>query len=123
MLSPNESDLLLVQYFMDEIVTGIYSIAAALSAILMILPQSIGVALFPHIAKVEHLDGLDGTDKTMTSFRLTMLLTVSAALVSIVAAPWLIEWVYGAAYADATWPYIILAVSVCAGGGAFVLDG
>jgi len=116
------SDIYLLEYFKGDAATGIYSIAASLSFLLLSVPESISSALFPHIMKLEHVEKKDGTAKTLLIFRLTYIVTGAIAFIGIVGAPFLIKLIYGPQFGDSVYPFMILAFAVTIGGCSFVLD-
>lgn len=117
-----QSDLFMLRYFTDDTATGIYSIAASLSFILMSIPEAIGTALFPNISKTEHVDGEDGTEKTLRFCRLTLVITVFLSFIAMILSPFLIELFYGKSYADSYKPFLVLVIAVSIAGSAHVLN-
>lgn len=116
-----QSDLYLVQYFQGNAATGTYSIAASLSFIILSFPQSIGAALFYKISKMEHREGQDGTDAVLLYSRVTFIATLCVALVMIASAPFTIRLIYGNSFKDAVLPFCVLALTVSAGGVAYIM--
>ncbi len=117
-----QSDLLLIQYFIGEKATGIYSIAASISIVLLSLPRSIGLALFPHLTKTEHLDKIDGTEQTIIYARITLIISFLLSFIAIILAPIFFKLVYGSSYTDAVYPFCLLAIAVSSAGFAYILN-
>ncbi|VAX11624.1 hypothetical protein MNBD_GAMMA26-22 [hydrothermal vent metagenome] len=117
-----QSDILMIRNYLDDAETGIYSIAVALSFLLISIPQSTGKALFPYISKLEYRDGGDGTDTAIIYCRITFLITLAATFIAILLAPFMISFVYGSAYSGSVIPFIILASAITFSGYVYVLD-
>jgi O-antigen/teichoic acid export membrane protein len=117
-----QSDIFMLRFFVDDKATGIYSIAASLSFILMSIPQSIGLALFPNIAKTEHLEGIDGTEKTILTCRITIIITLFISFIAIALSPFMIEFLYGESFKESVLPFMMLAVAVSFAGFVHVLN-
>jgi O-antigen/teichoic acid export membrane protein len=117
-----QSDIFMLRYFVGDKATGIYGIAASLSFILMAVPQSVGLAMFPNIIKSEHLEGLDGTDKTIMTCRITIIISLFISLLAICLAPFIIEFLYGESFKESVYPFLLLAVAVLFAGFTHVLN-
>ncbi len=117
-----QSDLFMLRHFTGDDATGIYSIAASLSFILMSIPQSIGLALFPNISKIESVPGVDGTEKTIKFCRITIIITIFISIAAMILAPFTIKFLYGESFAKALYPFLILAVAVSVVGFTHVLN-
>lgn len=117
-----QSDILMIRNYTNDSETGIYSIAVALSFLLIAIPQSTGKALFPYISKLEHRGGGDGTETAIVYCRITFLITLAAAFIAIGLAPFMISFVYGVAYSGSVIPFVILASAIAFSGYVYVLD-
>lgn len=116
-----QSDLYMIQYFQGNAATGIYSVAASLSFLVLSFPQSIGTALFYKISKMEHRDGQDGTYAVLLYSRITFIATICVAVLMMASAPLTIRLFYGDSFKDAIFPFCILALAVSVGGVSFIM--
>jgi O-antigen/teichoic acid export membrane protein len=97
------ADLLFVNYFRGAAEAGVYSVAAQISLLLILLPGVIAMLLFPHLA-AEKGGGIDFGRRVTRNTSAIML------LVCLVAVPigFLLPAFYGPAFADVTWLLLIL---------------
>jgi len=100
-------DLLVVKYFRGAVEAGVYSVAAQVALMLMLLPGVISTLLFPRVAAVGDPRGALACRVTRhTAF--IMLLLCAAAVPAVYALPLL----YGAPFADAVVQSLILLPGV-----------
>jgi O-antigen/teichoic acid export membrane protein len=101
------ADLLVVNLFRGADEAGVYSVATQFSLMLMLLPGVIATLLFPRVTSQQDPGG--ETTWLVTKHTATIMLVCCLA-----AAPvsFLLPWVYGAAFADATWLLLILLPGV-----------
>ncbi len=85
--------------------TGVYSVATNLAELLVFIPESIRLSLFPMVAA--SLES-DANRLTQAACRHTMFLTSICALGLAAVGPFLIRYLYGGAFGDAILPLIIL---------------
>lgn len=99
-------DIFMVTAFMGIVSTGNYAVAVTWANLLMILPQSLGRVLFPHITQAQNYQqSRDLTIKmaTMTGWGMLAICFGIAATAHI-----FIPLLYGAAFAPATWGLLAL---------------
>ncbi|KPJ64853.1 hypothetical protein AMK68_00380 [candidate division KD3-62 bacterium DG_56] len=98
-------DLLLVSALLSPARAGIYSVSVAVSELLWLLPNAMGRVLFPRTA---------GSDPEVANrftplvCRMTVLLSCVSAVVLAAVARFLIPAFYGARFADAVLPLLVL---------------
>jgi O-antigen/teichoic acid export membrane protein len=86
---------------------GLYSVAVAWAEVLFFLPTVLGMVQRPDLVRANERDA--GTQAALV-FRAALLLTAVAALVLILAAPFLCATVFGEAFRDAAGQLRILAL-------------
>jgi O-antigen/teichoic acid export membrane protein len=88
---------------------GMYSVATSLAELLLFIPVSIRLSLFPMVSA----GSAAGANRlTSTACRHTMLLTILLALGLGAAGPFAIHRLYGEAFADAVSPLLLLLPGV-----------
>jgi O-antigen/teichoic acid export membrane protein len=87
---------------------GLYSVAVSLSELPRMLPDAVGVVLFPKVAD----DPARAGANTARACRVTLVLMVVAALGLVAVAPVFIRLVYGAAFGPAFDALVWLAPSI-----------
>lgn len=102
------ADLLLVNYFLGESATGIYSVSVGLADLLLLIPGSIGTMLFPLIATVPQQNGVFAAKVS----RHTVIVMATACAVTAVMARPLIGWMYGESFIGAVTPFLWLLPGV-----------
>jgi len=100
------SDILLLNYFRGSAETGIYSIAVQFNDFLYLLPMTSGLMLFPTIAAQP-----DNQEKTRITQHLSRHISIIMACLCLVGAlavfP-VVKMLYGQAFIQAVWPFLIL---------------
>lgn len=97
------SDLLIVRFFRGAAETGVYSIAAQVVDVALILPATVAGLLLPEIVQ----DGNSHRKIRDTLQRILMYSAVFCVVAAVVGRP-LIRAAFGAAYSDAYLPLLIL---------------
>ena len=101
------ADLLVVNHFRGAAEAGVYSVATQFSLLLMLLPGVIATLLFPRVTSEQDASG--ETTWLVTKHTATIMLVCCLAAVPF---SFLLPWVYGAAFANATWLLLILLPGV-----------
>jgi O-antigen/teichoic acid export membrane protein len=99
---------------------GVYSVATNLAELLLFIPVSIRLTLFPMVAAGS---SAEANKLTPLACRHTVLLTCFLALVLGTAGPYAIRQIYGGAFADASMPLLILLPGVITFSQAVILYG
>ena len=97
------SDILLMRVFRGNAETGVYSISAQLIDLLLVLPGTFTLVLFPSLAHSP-----DRGRQTLTVARSVSLLLCVLAVGIAAAGRFAIREIYGAPFAGAFWPMIVL---------------
>lgn len=103
------SDILLMKVFRGNVETGIYSISAQLVDLLLVLPGTFAIVLFPYLAHSP-----DRGRQTLTVARHVSLLLGALAIGIAAVGRIAIEKIYGSPFAAAFWPMILLLPGVVA---------
>jgi O-antigen/teichoic acid export membrane protein len=104
-------DMLFVAGFLGASAVGVYSVAVAVAEILWLLPTAIGSVLFPTIS------GRDQAVSAATaarSCRQALLLTACGVVAVALVSRWLLPWIFGASFAGAWYPLLVLLPGVLA---------
>jgi len=104
-----KADMYLVAYFTSPAEVAYYAIAARLAEHIMMVPQSLGMALYPRLAgsDIAHADLM-----TATACRQTLALTAGIGVVLSLVGRWLITTWYGVDYAPAAAPLVYVCIGV-----------
>ena len=113
-------DAFLVNYLMGAAAVGIYGAAVALAELLWHLPNSVGLIMFPKASASSEGEMNRFTPRV---FWVTMLLTVLGAAGVALLGPWLVDLIYGSAFAEAYMSLLVLLPGVVLLGGGKVLSG
>lgn len=97
---------------------GLYIVAVSLSRVLAIFSSSITMVLYP---KASSLPPRDAALLTLRIFKLSVIAALAFATVFMVAAPFLIHFLYGERFAESTDVFRLLVLEVVLGGAAIVL--
>lgn len=103
-------DLYMLAYFLTPTEVAFYAIATRLAELLFLVPQSLGVALYPRLAG--HDPGAADA-LTARACRVVASVAVPAAAALVLGGPWLLTRVYGTAYAAAAEPLRLLVPATC----------
>ncbi len=111
-------DMFVVNYFLDPVGVGIYSVSVRFAELLWYLPNAVGFVIFPKAAatKPEVMNTF-----TPRVFRITLGLTALGALGLMLLGRPLIQFVYSSAFMGAYVPMLVLLPGVVLLGGAKVL--
>jgi O-antigen/teichoic acid export membrane protein/SAM-dependent methyltransferase len=104
------SDLVLVNFFLGDSASGYYSISAGMADMLYILPSTVGFILFPKLASTE--SNSDKWRLTWQTFKFLSLILFLLVLLSILAAPFLINVLYGEAFLPSILSFQVLCVGM-----------
>ncbi len=104
-------DMILVAYFLSNREAGYYSIAFSISRMLLLLPTSIGIVLYPQLTLSEKDEANRFTGRVTRNliFIMAIVLTIIALLARI-----FIKLVYGAAFLPSVKPLLFLLPGVLA---------
>jgi len=101
------ADLLIVNHFRGAAEAGVYSVATQFSLLLMLLPSVIATLLFPRVTAEQDAHG-ETTSRVTRQTAVIMLICCLAT----VPVSFLLPFVYGPAFADATTLLLILLPGV-----------
>jgi O-antigen/teichoic acid export membrane protein len=99
------ADLYLLALFRSAEEVACYAIATSLVRVIWYVPDSVGLVLFPRLARIA---GSNGRRFTAVVCRWTLLVTTGAALALAAMGGLLVPFLYGAAYSAAARPMLIL---------------
>jgi O-antigen/teichoic acid export membrane protein len=104
-----KADIYLIAYFTAPTEVAFYTIAARLAEHIMLVPQSLGLVLFPRLAgsDVDRAHAL-----TASACRQTIVMTGGSALVLATLGRWLITTWYGEAYEPAATPLAYICTGI-----------
>lgn len=91
------SDAFLLNLLVGVRATGVYSVTAGLAETLWYIPNALGTVMFSRA--VDPREDAAGTAVVLA--RTTVAITIALAVPAFVLGPWLVEIVYGAAFAEA----------------------
>lgn len=97
------ADLLIVNYFRGSGEAGVYSVATQASMLLLLVPNVISSMLFPKVTEERDITGV-------VTCRVTRHAVVIMLTISLIAVPsvFLLPLVYGSAFADVPWQFLIM---------------
>jgi O-antigen/teichoic acid export membrane protein len=102
-------DQYMIGYFLDPAQVGLYAIAANLTNLILRVPDATGTVLFPRLAGATERDA---HVQTATVCRHTLFITVVAGLGYVCLGGVAIRVLYGAAYAGAVVPMLLMLPGV-----------
>jgi O-antigen/teichoic acid export membrane protein len=106
----NRTDLIMLGSMKGGHDAGIYAVAARAAGLVPLIAAAANMALAPRIARLMETGERERMQTMITrAARRVLLLTVPSTAFLIIAAWWLLEWLYGASYTAATAPLRILA--------------
>jgi len=105
----NRIDLYLVAAYLTNAELAFYSIGASLAERILMIPNALGMVLYP---KLVASTPSDGAHLTARAARNTVIFGIATGLPVLVLGRWLIQLLYGSAYLDAVVPMYILIVGV-----------
>jgi O-antigen/teichoic acid export membrane protein len=111
-------DVFIVNYLAGVEQVGIYGVAVSLAELLWQWPNAVGLVLFP---RVSASDPRETNRLTPRVLRWTLLLTLAGALALTLVGPMVIRTIFGARFAGAYVPMLILLPGVVLLGGGKVL--
>jgi O-antigen/teichoic acid export membrane protein len=111
-------DVFIVNYFLGPAGVGIYGSSVALAELLWYLPNAVGFVIFPKSAATRPEEMNRFTPRV---FAITLGLTAGGAVVLALAGSYLIQLIYGPAFASAYGPLLALLPGVVLLGAAKVL--
>jgi O-antigen/teichoic acid export membrane protein len=94
----------------DPAQLGVFSIASQIFDVMIILPTTVALVLFPGLVKQQG----SGWNATWAALRVVLVLMAMAAAAVILTGRWLIPTVFGAAFAPSFAPMLALLPSVLA---------
>jgi len=100
--------------------TGIYSVAVNLAEILLFIPRSIRLSLFPMVAASSEVEA---NRITSAACRHTMFLSILAGSGCAILGPIMIHSLYGSQFANAVIPLIILLPGIALSSQSVILYG
>ena len=101
-------DLLIVNHFRGAAETGVYAVASQVANLLTMLPGVIAMLLFPRVASFQDPRGEFAIQVTRHVSFVMLFMCAAAA-----AGSFLLPFIYGARFADATVQLLILLPGVC----------
>ncbi|MGZ5481687.1 MAG: oligosaccharide flippase family protein, partial [Pyrinomonadaceae bacterium] len=97
------ADVLIVNHFRGPAEAGVYAVASQFSFLLLMLPGVIATLLFPRVAASQDERGEFAVQVTRHTTLVMLLMCLAAAALSFV-----LPWIYGARFSDATIQLLIL---------------
>jgi O-antigen/teichoic acid export membrane protein len=101
------ADLLIVNHFRGASEAGVYGVASQMANLMMLLPSTVGMLLFPRVASEPDPGGELTTRVTRHTAFIMFLVCLAAAPFSV-----MLPYVYGAAFSNATVQLLILLPGV-----------
>ena len=98
------TDQLLMGFLATQAALGVYAVAVNASEVLLYLPDAVGMALLPYIARA----GGARVRETLDTFRRLALITLFTLVLAAIVAPPLIPAVFGRDYDASVWPFLWL---------------
>ena len=98
------TDQLLMGFLATQAALGVYAVAVNASEVLLYLPDAVGIALLPFIARA----GGTRIPETLLTFRRLAIVTVVTLLLAALVAPPLIPRIFGHAYEHSVIPFLLL---------------
>lgn len=111
-------DMIMVSFFLPLSDVGVYSVASALSEVLLQLPGSVTTLLFPRVAATSDEESNDFTPRI---FRSMVLIMIVLALVLALLGKVVITYFFGTAFEAAITPLYIMLPGVACIGASTVL--
>lgn len=103
-------DLYMLAFYLAPAEVAFYAIATRLAELIFMVPNSLGVAVYPRLAA---RDPADAHALTARACRVVFGMVVPVAVALVVAGPWIIPLWYGAAYTPAVAPLRLLVPATC----------
>jgi O-antigen/teichoic acid export membrane protein/peptidoglycan/xylan/chitin deacetylase (PgdA/CDA1 family) len=98
------TDQLLLGFLATQAALGVYAVAVNASEVLLYLPDAVGMALLPYIARA----GGARVRETLDTFRRLALITLLTLVAAALVAPPLLPLVFGREYDASVWPFLWL---------------
>jgi len=111
-------DQIMIHEMLGEEAVGIYSAAIRLSEIWYFIPMIITNSIFPSIVNAKKISEEQYIVRLQQLFTLLVWISIAAAILTIFLSKWLVVFLYGLAYQEATQ---VLIISIW--GGVFVALG
>lgn len=115
-------DQIMIRHLLGEAQLGVYSATISVSQVLQVIPVTASVALAPYIAKKKAQGHAAYSNALSQAFRITACFSLAAVTSMTVAAPWVIDALYGQAYIDSAlvlsvhvWSNVFIALGVIQG--------
>lgn len=105
-------DLLLINWFLDPLAVGYYSIGVVVAEQLWLISSSLSLVLFPHVAAES--DGKKKSELTPIVARSVFLITIITSIVLYAASHWLVAIFYSDQYLPSVRPLRILLPGIVA---------
>jgi len=113
------ADTFLVNFFLNPVATGIYTIAVHLAEKLWILSQGVSTVLLPKIGELNQ-DANMQTELTTFVARWVFIVTFPAAVIGWICMPFAINLMYGKAFIDSASPFRVLLIGIVLGASSRV---
>lgn len=91
------SDAFLLNLLVGVRATGVYSVTAGLAETLWYIPNALGTVMFSRAVD----PGEDAAGTAVVLARTTVAITIALAIPTFILGPWLVDVVYGSAFAEA----------------------
>lgn len=104
-------DMLLVAYFLNSSDVGLYTAAVSIAELVWYIPDSISYILFPYTSASS---SKQANHFTPIVIRNALFLTLIAALVLFLIAPWILSLLFGGSFIGAIMPVRILLPGIIA---------
>lgn len=112
-------DMWMINFFLNPLMVGYYSIAAGLSERIWLISQSAGIVLFPKVASED--DQIKIKEFTPIVCRNILFITLFIALFLLLIGRWIILLFYSKSFLESVFPFQILLIGSVAIAGTRIL--
>lgn len=105
-------DILMIDGFCGERLTGIYSLSSSMADILLLIPSTIYMRLFPEFSKNDSIEK-NGIILRQVNIKLSVIMAIGCILMGVFFYP-MIRYLYGMDYLEAVFPFWVLLPGIWA---------
>lgn len=114
----NRQDVLIVGWLAGAAAVGIYSVGTSFAELTWYIPSALCAVIIAKAGRTSVESGIDYVSRTS---RVAIIFMSATILISALAVPWFIPWLYGTAFAPAVLPFFALLPGVMADGVTRIL--
>lgn len=103
-------DLFIIAYFLNDVSVGLYSVAVTVVERIWVVSQSVSTVLFARVSNLS--TGVERAKFTAVVARNVLFISLIGGLLLYFLGAWIIQLLFGAAFADAIVPFIWLIPGV-----------